>query len=288
MKLGVKTYQVSSVLILGFLVLINLGCYQNQAIQNDPIKPQATDSIIGGNPVEGAEREAKSTVALYLDLNREAFLFCSGTLIAPNLILTAAHCLADVANELDMSENELTQILKVGFGLPIVNSAQDARVKFVSAEKIKYHEQYKMGINPSSEAMYDIGLIKLAGVAPEGFTPVTLGTTEQLTKGKKVTVSGYGIVNGFTKDHATELRKVELKIGNPRETLTQFTHSLSFFKGICNGDSGGPMYVENADKSYSVLGVVSWGLAFCSIKGVYTNVPYFAPWIIQSASVLNN
>lgn len=47
-------------------------------------------------------------------------------------------------------------------------------------------------------------------------------------------------------------------------------------KGICIGDSGGPMMVNGV-----VIGITSWGLgcARSGYPGVFTRVPYFREWI---------
>ena len=59
--------------------------------------------------------------------------------------------------------------------------------------------------------------------------------------------------------------------------------ALETWKGPCNGDSGGPLAVLGEDKSYRLVGVVSWG-RYCALPGypgVYTRVTSLLPWIRQ-------
>ena len=57
--------------------------------------------------------------------------------------------------------------------------------------------------------------------------------------------------------------------------------ALETWKGPCNGDSGGPLAVLGEDKSYRLVGVVSWG-RYCALPGypgVYTRVTSLLGWI---------
>lgn len=48
-------------------------------------------------------------------------------------------------------------------------------------------------------------------------------------------------------------------------------------RGQCNGDSGGPLYIDGIQ-----VGVVSWSIKPCTIApypGVFTDITYFRDWI---------
>ena len=57
-------------------------------------------------------------------------------------------------------------------------------------------------------------------------------------------------------------------------------------KDACQGDSGGPLVVSSEGATWSVVGLVSWGVG-CGQEGrygVYTRVSHFTPWISQHIS----
>ena len=49
---------------------------------------------------------------------------------------------------------------------------------------------------------------------------------------------------------------------------------------VSQGDSGGPMSVKDADGTFRVIGIVSWGIGCASgYPGVYTRVTPFNQWV---------
>ena len=54
-------------------------------------------------------------------------------------------------------------------------------------------------------------------------------------------------------------------------------------KAECNGDSGGPLLVNNV-----MVGIVSWALKPCAVApypGVYTDVASFVPWLVEKTGI---
>jgi len=248
-------------------------------------------SIVGGETVEAADPVALSTVALYFNPARSnrVMNFCTGTIVTGELVLTAAHCLVDVADDLKVSLDELKDQILIGFGTQIVTQRTDSRVRFISLRSLLVHQDYKISSvqNASKEPMYDIALVRLSERIPEGYRVARLATDESyLTEGQRLTLAGYGLVNGVTQEEAKNLQKVEVRVTVPKLTSVQFAYHVVGGKSACSGDSGGPAYAINARGHLVVVGVTSWGDQFCKLMGVYTSVPALSGWIHEAFKLL--
>jgi secreted trypsin-like serine protease len=275
-----------------------------------------SQAIIGGQLVPESAELAKHTVAIYATSNAST---CTGTLIAPDIVVTAAHCLI-------RPKDDLTVI----FGTDSVTALQDPT-----------HTRKVIGtkISPEfSQSEYgDLGLIKLASAAPEGFTPVPyaksvmspesilMATSSMTTVSLKEHVTftfntpfilaGYGFYKqetvkvdrndprlaeaiaegrGGCNDYKTVCRisvighdkklrvtSVLMQTMNPMALILDETHG----RGTCYGDSGGPAFVLDEQKHFVLVGVNSGGdgSGDCGeAPGIKSLVSYFAPWIADT------
>lgn len=96
---------------------------------------------------------------------------------------------------------------------------------------------------------------------------------EDLSMCLEVNMSGDGI-----------LREAMVTISSLQET--EFRTQEKNGRGTCAGDSGGPVYIEQAGTWY-LLGVTSRGDFLCNDSGVYTNVATFGPWIQDAVKALS-
>ena len=142
---------------------------------------------------------------------------CSGTLIHPRVVLTAAHC---------VEPYEAGVSYEVLFGAS--NTATDAKLRVVTARL--RHPKF----DPKTHE-FDVALLRLADDAPA--TPIALATDAPVA-GSTVRVVGYG---------TTEDPKVVP--GTKRSgAMTITTVSESSFRAViapsnsCHGDSGGPVF----------------------------------------------
>lgn len=263
---------------------LNFACAPKNSSPTDFGESDA--SIVNGQAVKTSEDIARSTVDFYITFGSGGAArftnFCSGTLIAPDLVLTAAHCIADMSQELGISKANFVKNVTVGFGTSIVKSPKDPKVKFVGLKNYQVHPEYVVGSVETAEsvAMKDVALVRLAKPAPAGFVPAQLPTEDLVLRvGDSVMLAGFGLTNGVFGTTAKSLNKVEVRIHNPNLTSTQFSYVTESGKTACSGDSGGPAYVRGIKGQLVVVGVTSWGDNRCVEMGAYSLVSAFKPWI---------
>lgn len=234
-----------------------------------PHSPQAESElkIYGGNKVNAQDEIARYTVVL-LQNNRPV---CTGVLVAPRLVLTAAHCYY-LSNP--------SQGMTIGFGLKAQDTDQIPVARFVPHEGF----DMKAGQAGGTETVVnDISLIELSADAPDGYTPVAImGKDEALRPQEKVVLAGYGKTDvstglfGWGKVLG-ELYKVETGVVLESAASKEVWLGTTPGKSACNGDSGGPALVKR-ENGMKLLGLTSRGRD-CKSEVIYTDVRYFRDWI---------
>lgn len=187
---------------------------------NEDSKPNIVGGRDVGNNDQGPERW--STVGLN---------GCTGTIVAKDLILTAAHCYQNAV-----------QGGYVLFGTKFNNSDR----KIIRIEKAS--------INPSYSGPHnDIAMLKLASEIPAGYKVVKmLPASIPLNRGDTVRQAGYGS-NNEPNSFGT-LRTVDSKFVSMSRNGSIYVENGK--TAACSGDSGGPLYVRKNNEWYTA-GVTS-------------------------------
>ncbi|MFZ9889794.1 MAG: S1 family peptidase [Myxococcota bacterium] len=211
--------------------------------------------------VEGGDVDATlPAVARITSEDLLSYQICTGTLIAPDVVLTAAHCVSPAGSmRVDITGEDATTTLR-SFGVRTALA----------------HPAYNPeGNDGDDHAFNDIGLLVLAEeVSADVAAPLPLhrATLADDIAGERVLSFGYGRTQ--TEESGTK-RSVELFIG----WLLDDSYSLAGFdlndveagavtikKGLCGGDSGGPDFVLGEDaETRELIGVHALAHSNCGL-----------------------
>jgi secreted trypsin-like serine protease len=248
-------------------------------------EPAAHASIVNGR---GATVEEFPSLA-YIEAHQGKTGFsCTGTVVAPRVILTAAHCIED----LERGGFTPAQQYAVATGTTTPSKALRENV-FRVAETHVYP-----GFDPG-------GLHGDAGVLildrPTAAPPIAMagsGDVALYEGGAPVQLAGWGVTGANAKNAPESLRATSMVVQKPalckqktRNDRPNYSAALQMCtldtptkkSGGCFGDSGGPAIGVRADGVPVELGVISTGGAFCSTKlpNVLTRVDVISGWVSE-------
>jgi hypothetical protein len=238
-----------------------------------------SQQIVGGT--NAPTGKWNSIVALLLSNRPDPFKAqsCGGNLIAPNWILTAAHCVVE------QGVVALPSSLQIAIGFTRLENP----LARVNISQIIVHPNY---IEQTFDN--DIALLKLSSQLDNPtLRPVLPSETALTADGVSASIVGWGGLNpqlvknnNIEQNYATDLQEASVPIGGCGQVTAQVTVNMFCAGGqnidTCQGDSGGPIYVFDQG-SLRQAGIVSWGAgcAQTGYPGVYTKLTNFDAWLAQ-------
>ncbi len=289
-------------LVLVTALVTNCAPKNNQDYAHSNYETQDSSGIIGGSLATTQFQKENGIVQLKL-IARGGRATCTGTLVARNVVMTAAHCvvmpgLQDVAVIFALSDKTATE------------------ENIILATSLAVHSGY-IGLKGATETVNDadiwndIALIKLAKDAPADFKPAQLPALRSkvsLLKGHRLILSGYGITNAMVRrevkqpngsTHVVELpsqgtgtlRKVDqIVVTNVTADQKEITLDQRKLRGACHGDSGGPAFIKLKNGTLLQVGVTSRGtekLGNCNQGAIYTGIIGQIQWIHEKVAQLS-
>ena len=228
--------------------------------------PAVASDLVNAEPEDGFE----FTVALGAEFGDQVISSCTGSLITPEIILTAAHCGADFDIE-----------LVVSLGRAFFGSSVGSATSIGFSDGL-YHPDYVPLSNGVGGTLgqNDIGILVLA--EPVDFVePVWIATDSitDIADGATVTSIGFGInENGGGSGIK---RSAELTVDSVDST---FLYSSSITNdnaaNVCSGDSGGPQVYWDGEK-WTQWAVHSWADRDCLAQSGSTRVDTVSEWILD-------
>ncbi len=238
--------------------------------------------MVNGSTPGEEHPAAWSAVALVDKYSSEHF--CSGTVIAENLIVTAAHCVFDKRPE-DFS---------VMFG----RDTKDGKSVYREVEALETFKKFQ-----KFESNFDIAWVRFKDGLPLGFKPIEIWHNPvDLKHETPLSIAGYGrtasqcspddlscqggrllYVDTMVREFVNHGRLFNLIVIGPRKE-----------HGPCFGDSGGPAYLQKDGTWYVVGDFMGWDRILVSEQldticdtgeAIYNFVGDFAQWIQDTSGV---
>jgi len=216
--------------------------------------PARAGAIVGGVAVPGSEADA---VVLVLYMSGSGI--CSGTLIEPDVVLTAASCLPDL-----LASNYTV----LGGGAPLSSSP----LFTIPALAVHRHPDY----DPQTAA-HNVGVIELGSAAP--VTPLPWLATDQgfYEPGLTVLFLGYGVTDAATQSGSGVRRGGSAPITEKGPDL--FLIDATLGQSPCSGDTGGPALTDDLVTGNVAIGITSFGDQDCLQFAAFTRTDTNADFI---------
>lgn len=243
-----------------------VGCADKSQVRSHLTSNDAQSAIVNGFKIDKTHPLAKVTVGVY---DIVSGMICTGTLVADDVVLTAAHCIG--------SDPEKMRII---FDTEFTPNSPTRKIKQI--EISRYWEANRQAPVDTG----DLALIQMSEPAPaDYFTAKFLLSAKTLRRFSTSTVLGYGVTGTTEHSGAGRLRLAEIPFADFEYGSTEVKMDQTKGFGVCHGDSGGPAFIS-INNQFFLWGVISRGVEDpqdqCDRYAVFTNIIVYRSWIIET------
>ncbi len=248
--------------------------------------PVARASVIGG-----AVAEPGTFPWMAFVLNQTVGFSCSGTVVAPNLILTAGHCAVNL--ETGVADKPTGYRVVTG----TVNWASPER-EVSKVSRVLVYPHFK--IDGALSGWGDAALLVLSSPTSAPAIPLaTSANAARLQLGTRAMIAGWGNTYYSQWEPTEQLMWANTIVEGKRcDRLPDFRFEAgictidppSYRAGACNGDSGGPLLAAGSEGQGLVeIGITHGGYGHCLTRApdLFTRADLISSWADRWIAALN-
>jgi hypothetical protein len=275
---------VLAVAVLAAIIAVPPAAGASRGHPGAPRRHSAHIAVIGGQP---ADPGTFPWMAYILDFRGNEVGQCSGTVVAPNLVLTAGHC----------AENMQTGVVNEASGYRVLTGNVDWAAPETEKQTSGVTRVIVCSCHDRHTAVGDVALLQLS--TPTTAPAVTLASHP--ASGTGALLAGWGDTYPKQETLVEQLRWAQTVVQSPEScergaspfspaseicTIDPPDHQT----GVCSGDSGGPLLVAepSAPGGMVQIGVASHGYDECATTSpsVFTRVDAISAWVRGWAQAL--
>ena len=254
------------------------------------LRAHAHAAIVGGT---AATPGMLPSLAFVLDYEGSQYGLCSGTVVAANVILTAAHCVL----------NAMTGLMDPASNFAVVTGDvdwSDTAGRQVSAvSSVAVYPAFNLTTLYGDAAV----LVLTTPTTAPAIPLATSADASLLQAGTPVTIAGWGDTTGGVDSEQTVLQSGALITQSPTDCalydgedglLFDPTSELcafdppSYATAACHGDSGGPAIAAPSPGAVVEIGITSRGDPGCAttVPNIFTRVDLVQPWVASEIAAV--